>query len=144
VSIIVEFFVAPDDESAALVLPTGPRRAFESLSCGNFLPDDAVIEWESLFTGSTVDELFDRGEPRVIAGMADDGCAVFVLSDGLRNALVGAEQARLHEVAELWADLRARDGDTIEADVATEILGDLAGLARDAAKHGGGLYCWFA
>ncbi|MFG2631950.1 hypothetical protein [Streptomyces sp. NPDC048473] len=41
-SIIVEFFTAPDDTSAALVLQTGPRCAFESLSFGNFDPEEAV------------------------------------------------------------------------------------------------------
>ncbi|WP_256122569.1 hypothetical protein [Streptomyces sp. LUP47B] len=44
-STIVEFFAAPDDASAALVLQTGPRRAFESLSFGNFDPEEGVVEW---------------------------------------------------------------------------------------------------
>lgn len=48
VSIIVKFFVAPDDTSASLALQTGPGRAFESLSFGNFDPEEAVIEWECL------------------------------------------------------------------------------------------------
>ncbi|MFK0238020.1 hypothetical protein [Streptomyces vinaceus] len=43
-SIIVKFFVAPDDTSAGMALQTGPGRAFESLSFGNFDPEEAVIE----------------------------------------------------------------------------------------------------
>ncbi|WP_299538394.1 hypothetical protein [uncultured Streptomyces sp.] len=42
VSIIVKFFVAPDDTSAVLTLQTGPGRTFESLSFGNFDPEEAV------------------------------------------------------------------------------------------------------
>ncbi|MFF3782110.1 hypothetical protein [Streptomyces sp. NPDC001933] len=42
-SVIVEFFAAPDDASAALALRTGPQRAFESLSFGNFGPEEVLV-----------------------------------------------------------------------------------------------------
>ncbi|MGW6740817.1 hypothetical protein ACWGDX_08740 [Streptomyces sp. NPDC055025] len=143
-SIIVEFFVAPDDASAALALGTGPGRVFEALSCGNFDPEEAVVEWECLFDGGDFEDRVDTGEPRVIAGEADDGCVVFVVSHVLFTALVRAERLRLHEIAASWVGRRAEDGEVIEADVAGQILSDLAALARSAARQHQGLYCWVA
>ncbi|WP_308375980.1 hypothetical protein [Streptomyces sp. ISL-99] len=58
-SIVVKFFAAPDDTSAALALPTGPVRAFESLSFGNFDPEEAVVEWECLLAGGRFEELVE-------------------------------------------------------------------------------------
>ncbi|MEV6166082.1 hypothetical protein AB0L71_30040 [Streptomyces sp. NPDC052052] len=43
-SIIVKFFVAPVDASAAMALQSGPGRTFESLSFGNFDPEDPPRE----------------------------------------------------------------------------------------------------
>ncbi|MGV9892759.1 hypothetical protein [Streptomyces sp. NPDC003395] len=88
-SIIVEFFAAPDDASAALVLQAGPRRAFESLSFGNFDPEEAVVEWECLLAGGSFEELVDAGEPRIVAGQSDDRCVVFAISPRLSAALAG-------------------------------------------------------
>ncbi|MFE4832318.1 hypothetical protein [Streptomyces sp. NPDC056672] len=143
-SIIVEFFVAPDDASAALALGTGPGRAFEALSCGNFDPEEAVVEWECLFEGGDFEDRVETGEPRIIAGEPDDGCVVFVVPHGLFTALARAERFRLHEIAALWVGRRAEDGEVIEADVAGEILSDLAALARSAARQRQRLYCWVA
>lgn len=143
-SIIVQFFIAPDDASAALVLPTGPRSAFESLSCGDFDAEDAVIEWESLLTGNSHEALLAVGEPRVIAGQANDGCTVFAISDRLITALASTEQSSLDEVAELWVQLQAEDGDVFDTEIVSEILGDLAGLACRAIEQSHGLYCWVA
>ncbi|WP_405533750.1 hypothetical protein OG592_42200 (plasmid) [Streptomyces avidinii] len=41
---LVEFFIAPDDVVAALVLRDGPGRALEAVSCGNIDPEEADSE----------------------------------------------------------------------------------------------------
>ncbi|MFI1979083.1 MULTISPECIES: hypothetical protein [Streptomyces] len=87
--IIVKFFVAPDDTSASLALRTGPGRAFESLSFGNFDPEEAVLEWECLLAGGSFEELVEAGEPRIVAGF-DGGCVVFAISPRLSAALTCA------------------------------------------------------
>jgi hypothetical protein len=144
VSIIVEFFVAPDDASAALVLPTGPRRAFESLSFGNFDPEEAVVEWECLLTGWSLEELVEADEPRVVAGQDNDGCVVFAISPRLSAALAGAERSELQAVAASWVARRAEDGEVVDVEIAEAILGDLAALAGGARRRGRGVYCWVA
>jgi hypothetical protein len=62
VSIIVEFFVAPDDTSAAVALRTGLERAFESLSFGRLDPEEALIDWECLLADGSLEELVEAGE----------------------------------------------------------------------------------
>ncbi|MEU6760115.1 hypothetical protein [Streptomyces sp. NPDC046685] len=43
-SIIGQFFKAPDDRSAGLALSPVPGRAFEALSFGNCDPDEATAD----------------------------------------------------------------------------------------------------
>ncbi|MER7812877.1 hypothetical protein [Streptomyces sp900116325] len=143
-SIIVKFFVAPDDTSAALVLHTGPGRAFESLSFGNFDPEDAVVEWECLLAGVSLEELVEAGEPRIVAGEDDGGCVVFAISPGLSTALADAERSRLRDVAASWVQLRAEDGEIIDTEIADAIVGDLAALVTSARRWSQGVYCWVA
>ncbi|MEU3606423.1 hypothetical protein AB0E83_13350 [Streptomyces sp. NPDC035033] len=143
-SIVVKFFVAPDDTSAGLALRTGPGRACESLPYGNFDPEEAVIEWECLLAGDRFEELVEAGEPRIVAGQDNDGCLVFALSPRLSTALADAGPSRLRDVAVAWAQLRAEDGEVVDTEIAEAILGDLAGLVSSARRHGQGVYCWVA
>ncbi|MGW3723853.1 hypothetical protein [Streptomyces sp. NPDC000851] len=143
-SIIVEFFVAPDDTSAALALQTGTGRTFESTSFGNFDPEEAVVEWECLLAGGSFEELVEAGEPRIVAGQDNDGCVVFVISPRLSAALADAERSELRDVAVSWAAQRAQDGEVIDTEIADMILGDLAALVSSARRQGQGVYCWVA
>ncbi|MEU6845569.1 hypothetical protein ABZ930_27205 [Streptomyces sp. NPDC046716] len=143
-SIIVKFFVAPDDTSASLALRTGPGRAFESLSFGNFDPEEAVLEWECLLAGGRFEELVEAGEPRIVAGRDNDGCVVFALSPRLSTALADAGHARLRDVAASWSRLRSEDGEAIDTEIAEAIVGDLAALVSSARRQSQGVYCWVA
>lgn len=143
-SIIVRFFVARDDASAALALRTGPGQAFDSLPFGNFDPEEAAIEWECLLAGATFDELADAGEPRTVAVQDDGERVVFSLSPRLSAALADAERSGVRDAAAAWVALRAADGEVIGAEVADAILGELAVLARSARRQRHGVYCWLA
>ncbi|MER5891929.1 hypothetical protein [Streptomyces sp. NPDC001876] len=143
-SIIVEFFAAPDDASAALALQTGPRRAFASLSFGNFDPEEAVVEWEQLLAGGNVEELFEAGEPRLVGGQDHDGCVVFAISPRLSAALVEADRSELKDAAVAWSSQRAEDGEFIDTEIAEVILSDLAALVSSARRQGQEVYCWVA
>ncbi|MFI1188213.1 hypothetical protein [Streptomyces californicus] len=143
-SIIVEFFAAPDDASARQALLTGPGRAFESLSFGNFDPEEAVVEWEHLLVGSPVEELVEAGEPRIVAGQDNDGCVVFALSARLSTALAGTARSRSSEVAASWVRLRAEDGEIIGPEIADQIVDGLAALVSGARQRNQNVYCWVA
>jgi hypothetical protein len=144
VSIIAKFFVAPDDTSAGLALRTGPGRAFESLSFGNFDPEEAVVEWECLLVGGGFEELVEAGEPRLVAGPDHDGYVVFALSPRLSAALADAGQSRLRDVAAAWVQLRAEDGEAIDTESADAIVSDLAALVSSARRQNQSVYCWVA
>ncbi|MFG3199906.1 hypothetical protein ACGFYT_27685 [Streptomyces sp. NPDC048208] len=143
-SIVVKFFVAPDDTSASLALQTGPGRAFESLSFGNFDPAEAVIEWECLLAGGSFEKLVEAGEPRIVAGQDNDGCVVFALSPHLSTALADATHSRLSDFATSWTQLRVEDGEVIDTEIADAIVGDLAALVSRARRQNQGVYCWVA
>ncbi|MFG2839930.1 hypothetical protein ACGFYE_33570 [Streptomyces zaomyceticus] len=143
-STIVKFFAAPDDTSAGLALQSGPGPAFESLSFGNFDPEEAVVEWECLLAGGSFEELFEAGEPRIVAGQDNDGCFVFALSPRLSTALADAGHARLSDVAASWTRLRAEEGEVIATEIADAIVGGLAALVSSARRQDQSVYCWVA
>lgn len=143
-SIIVKFFVAPDDTAAALHLRTGPGQACESLSLGNFDPVGAVAEWQSLLTGRHLEDVVEAGEPRVLGGEEGEGCFVFAISSDLATALADAERPTLRDAADAWARLRAEEGEIIDGEIADAIMSDVAALAGSARRQGRGVYCWVA
>lgn len=144
-STIIKFFVAPSHEAAAAVVDCGPDRAFESLSYGNFDADEALIEWESIFTGRSFEGLVAADEPEAVAGSDDgDGPVVFAASKALQDALAAADQSRLGEVSQLWVQERAADAEAFDQEIATRILSDLARLARGVGGRHHRLYCWMA
>jgi hypothetical protein len=144
-SIIIEFFMAPDDTSAAGIVDRGPTGVFDSLAAGNFDATEAVIEWESIFTGQSFEALVSADEPRVVADPGDgDGPLVFAASSALQEALAGAAPARLAEIGELWIQERAEEGEVFDPEMVGGLMGDLADLARTAAARGHSLYCWMS
>ncbi|MEU2281696.1 hypothetical protein ABZ614_06990 [Streptomyces sp. NPDC013178] len=144
-SIIIKFFLAPSHDAAAAVVDGGPDEAFESLAYGNFDVEEALIEWESIFTGRSFDALVAAGEPEAVADPDDwEGPVVFAASRALQDALAAADQSRLVEVSQLWVEERASDGKAFDQDIATKILSDLARLARGIGGQNHRLYCWMA
>jgi hypothetical protein len=138
----IEFFVAPDDPTAATVHATGPGRAFTTVSGTFFDADDAVVTWQNLLTGGVRNNMVAGEEPRMVAPWVNDGSAVFALSDQLVAWLVRAEPPRLREIAEAWSADVKRHGDDIGPDTALGILVGVARLAREAVRSGHRVYCW--
>ncbi|MFJ5638456.1 hypothetical protein [Streptomyces sp. NPDC093223] len=144
-SIVIKFFVAPDREAAAGVAEGGPDGVFESLTFGNFDVEEALIEWESIFTGQSFEEVLEDDVPETVVD-PDDGERPLVLavSRTLQVALSAAGEDRLTEVGRLWVAERAADGDVFEPEIAAWILNGLANLARTLNDEDESLYCWVA
>lgn len=142
-SIVIKFFVAASHEAAAATAERGPDGVFESLTFGNFDVEEALIEWESIFTGRSFQELVDDDVPETVAD-ADDGKGPLVLSVSrtLQDALATAGKHRLPEVGRLWVAERAGDGEAFDPEIAVRILSGMAELARAAGQRDEGLYCW--
>lgn len=144
-SIIIKFFVAPDRDAAAAVVEGGPDGVFESLTYGNFDAEEALIEWESIFTGRGFEELVAADEPEVVADPGDgEGPVVLAASRVLQDALAAADEHRLVEASQLWVQERAADGEVFGLERATEVLSGLAELARAIGEQEESLYCWMA
>jgi hypothetical protein len=140
VSSIIEFFVAPDDTAAAGVAASGPGGSFESATYGNFDVWSTLVEWESLLTGRGVEELITGGGPHVVAG--SDGLPVVLAMPGdLTRALAGADDPLLGTTAEQWVELREEEGETIDDELARELVREVAALAVGAVRTGKSLYC---
>jgi hypothetical protein len=86
VSLYVRFFVAEDDETAAAVLPTGPGRAFTTVSGAYFDPDDAMMIWAHLADARTGRWDTDGDRPTRVACGGNDGSAVYVVPAALMRA----------------------------------------------------------
>ncbi|WP_367323417.1 hypothetical protein [Streptomyces sp. HUAS ZL42] len=138
---VFEFFMAPDDASAASVMSEGARDDLETLQGGGYAPERCVIEWESIFTGIPPRQLIKVGEPRRLTEPTGDGRHVIVLSERLFSSLVTAAGTQVDEVARKWARLRLIDGGDIGEDAAIGHLRELADLALRAAERGHRLYC---
>ncbi|WP_405524324.1 hypothetical protein [Streptomyces canus] len=136
-SIVIKFFIAPGDASAAGIADSGPDGVFGSLTCGNFDASEAVIEWESVLTGQSFEALVASGEPHTVTDTGDEGSPLlFVISGALQWTLAGASAARLVEVGEVWIQERAAEGEVFAPEMAAELLSDLADLARTADGRG--------
>ncbi|MET8152445.1 hypothetical protein ACIBSW_09975 [Actinoplanes sp. NPDC049668] len=139
-SSIIKFFVAPDDAAAAALAVDGPGADLEPAVYGNFDVISTLEEWESVLTGRDLEELIDSGGADVVSG--DDEPLVLLVPPALTGALAGADAHALAAAAGRWIALRAEEGETIDEELAEEILGELAALSSRAAKTGGSLYCW--
>ncbi|WP_308286433.1 hypothetical protein [Streptomyces griseorubiginosus] len=118
---------------------------FESLTYGNFDAEEALIEWESIFTGRGFEELVAADEPEVVADPGDgEDPVVLAASRVLQDALATADEHRLVEVSQLWVQERAADGEVFGLETAAEVLSGLVDLAWVVGEQGESLYCWMA
>ncbi|MFG2969185.1 hypothetical protein ACGFZS_38550 [Streptomyces sp. NPDC048288] len=139
-SSVVKFFVAERVDAVA-ALSAGPDPSLSSLTYGNFDAEEALLDWESQFTGRRFDELVEEDFPEVVAE-EDEGAVVLLLSDALVGALSAESESRVAEVAEWWVQEKDDQGWQIDLAVASEILQRLAGMARQERRAGEDIYCW--
>lgn len=136
-SIIVEFFIAPDDQAAATILEGGPDGTFETFTVGNFDAITAIEEWDRILTGRTAEELERDDVPRIIAGEAP---VVIAASTALQAALITSDRDELAVTALQWIEEEELHGS--DPELFTDILNELAALASTARQKGHALYCW--
>ena len=60
-----------------------------------------------------------------------------------RAALAAADEEQLAEAAARWVELSADDGEEIHPEFASDMLSEVASLARAAAHRGHRLYYWW-
>ena len=141
-SLIIEFFVAPDDAAAVGVSRNGPGAAsFESATYGNFDVWSTLDEWECILTSRGIDDPVTGGGANFIAG-GDGSPVVLAARPELTRALAAADDDLLGRTAERWVELREEEGEFIDGELAQEIVREVAALAAGATQTGKSLYCW--
>jgi hypothetical protein len=135
VSSIVEFFIAPDDDAAATLADHGPGPGKDVVGeYGNFDPVSTMGEWEDSF------DIVPDHDSRGIAG---DGRGVYAVSPSLQAALAAADEEELEEAAARWTELPSETIDNLTQEFASDMLTDIADLARTATQRGHRLYYWW-
>ena len=146
--VMCDYFSASDDETAVRVLdqPGGPYdAAFDAVPLKGIDPVVTMAELEAILTGCTYDEASERPRSGQLLSSPEFESAVIVsVSDTLQEALACTAHPSLAGFAEQWAETAELWRDAITADIATEVLDLLAGLASRARSSGCRLYCWWA
>lgn len=133
------YFRAPDDAAAAALIDSGPNGG--SCQVNDVDPAVALGTLESLLTAAEYDDLGDDERRGGLIASAD-GYERLVLSvtDGLRDALVMVDEARVDHVASAWVVTEELAG-AASGDMAN-VIRELAALSRHAKESGQHLYYW--
>ncbi|MFS8103457.1 hypothetical protein LFM09_40660 [Lentzea alba] len=146
----ITFFLAPDDETAALTRNSRPGRALRSLTFHGFDPDDAVVEWTRYFEAPgrqfADDERLSLGNwPRYVADFLNDGVGVFIVPENVLVALAAAGPDELRGLVGHWGEFLVRiNDDELTTDEKLAVVEGVAQLAAAAVASAGQLrlYCW--
>lgn len=147
--LLTDYFSAASDELALTTLRTdGPLHAeppFTTVELKGIEPSVTLARLAQALTGAdyetvTADPDWDRP---LIEYDEDDEVEQYVsgVAEKLRLTLTQADDVRLAEAAVQWAQAEEFGG-FADPDVLTEIVKELAGLARHATEQGERLYCW--
>ncbi|WP_214326513.1 hypothetical protein [Nonomuraea sediminis] len=111
-SVIIEFFTAPDAVTAAAALHGGPDAIgeYDALRYGNFDVLSALVEWESILTGDNHPDYARAFDALAIVAQVDDTRnMVIAIPPKLQAALATAEPAALPGAALRWAHHHGAD-----------------------------------
>ena len=133
------YFRAPDDAAAAALIDGGPNDDFCQVNGVD--PAVALGTLEALMTAMEYDDLDDDDRRAGLIASADDyERLVLSVTDSLRDALIVADDARVHDVASAWVRTDELAG-AASGDMAN-VIKDLAALSRRAKESDEHLYCW--
>jgi hypothetical protein len=141
----------PGSQSVLVSAPEAPEaewvddpalRIFDTVAVKGIDPAVQLGTLEEFLTGRSYDKI--QADPRSghLLALRDEGQgAVVTLTDSLLDALVKASREQLAEVAVPWSQTEEfwGHGDPV---FLTDVLNDLAGLARRAQQQDHRLYCW--
>jgi hypothetical protein len=133
------YFLAPDDAAAAGLIDSGPNGG--SCQVNHVDPAVALGTLEALLAAVEYDDLDDDERRGGLIASADDyERLVMSVTDGLRDALAVADDARVDDVASAWVATEELAG-AASGDMAN-VIRELAALSRHAKESGQHLYCW--
>jgi len=159
VSVIWEYFSAPNDELAAATLnwPGGPENGFKpkglfarridgypAVHGRGVDPVIALGQFEALLTGLSLDEQFaDEDSRPILAETEPDARLVLRIHDHFRDALAVAPLQNLRDLAVPWSTIEEFYGQANRAGL-IKLLMLLRAQAVEARGAGHHLYCWMS
>jgi hypothetical protein len=157
VGIFFDYFVAPDDETAAAVIdwpggpasgldesgPAGKRSAgLPTLQDTGVEPTVALGMLQEMLTGKRFDEQLADSTSRPILANRDGGeCLVLRLGDDLVGPLAQTPTEHLRELAQPWAQIEEFWGQGDPSHL-SEFLTELQQMSKSAQSLQHGVYCW--
>lgn len=134
--LLIDYFVAPDDATAARAaddLPSG----LPATDGSGIDPNVVLAQFEELLTGRTFEQILDDPQAYQLVRATDDG-EVFVvrISQEFVQALVAAPDETLRQLAGPWSQIEEFWGQGEPA-----ALIDFLGRLRDLALQPGAVYC---
>lgn len=124
--------------------PTLP--VLDTLELRGIDPVVQLATLEALMTGRAYEDVIqDERSGHTVAEDDEGVSAVVTLTDSVRDALAAADAGELARVAPMWLrteEFAVRDDE--DRDNFTELLADLAALARRAHADELHLYCWMS
>ena len=134
------YFVASDDAVAARLIDSGPDG--DSCQVNHVDPAVDLGNLQALLTAVAYDDLDDDDRRGGLVASADNyERLVMSVTDGLRDVLAVADDARVDDVASAWVATEELAGAAI-GDMAS-VIRELAALSRHAKESGQHLYCWY-
>jgi hypothetical protein len=145
---LCDYFSASSDEAAVAMLetPGGPAAAPSPgrsvLELKNIEPIVNMQTLEELLTVRSTDEVTRNPRQGNILEVDPEGAAVVSITVELQQALATSDADTLRAVAQRWAETDELIGS--DPNDLTDVLLELAQLARDALARGHTLYCWLS
>lgn len=151
-ALLIDYFLAPSDEAAALTLTLdgGPMSLgdsvgeprFPTVSDSRIEPVVALGTLTMLMTGQDFDDILDDPtHGRLITQHDSNERMVLGVSDTLIDALAGASTEELDQVAHPWSQTEELVCIIAEAHLRA-FIHSLADLAKTARSVNSSLYCW--
>ena len=141
--VYVDYFAAPSDDAAAEAM----SRLYDADPSLDTVHTDIgpemLVALEELLTGvSYQDNTPDVKDGRILVTLGEDEFVLVSVAVEARDALAGADDRRLVELAVRWSQVEEMTGDHDDSNMLVGVLEDLRGLARRASEKGDRLYCW--
>jgi hypothetical protein len=137
---MVRFFRAPARTAVADWNDAGVL-ADHLFECGNFDAEEAILEWESMASGMTVEELLANNIPE-ISWEGESGSFIMEIPIATSSWLLRASEGDIGELASFWSRNTERYGQKISQENAISIIREVGRLVAEARRDGEAVYCW--
>lgn len=139
----VDYFAAPSDDAAAEAVGRLYKDDPSLDTVHTDIGPEMLVALEEFLTGvSYQDNTPDVTDGRILFTYGEDEFALVTVAVEARDALAGADDRRLVELAVRWAQVEEITGGHDDSNVLLGVLEDLRALAYRAREKGHRLYCW--